>query len=196
MTKPRSDRPLLMNVPYIDEMPKIPADWKCRHRVRPGMLSYRDPMFDFVRREGEVAARMVIPGEDPDLSRALPDCRTVVEVGAQWGWWTYRAAIQLPEARIISIDPWEDSKRAQKEWLGGTSNLFEWCHNVKPWLGDRVFAFRGTSKDVASYFTSKIDFLFIDGDHNEAAEQMLDSKWAKKDTPPRARRVAAAYREG
>lgn len=34
------------------------------------------------------------------------------------------------------------------------------------------------------------------GDYDAAADEMLDSKWAKKDSPNRAKRMAAAFREG
>lgn len=34
------------------------------------------------------------------------------------------------------------------------------------------------------------------GNYDAAADEMLDSKWAKRDSPNRAKRMAAAFREG
>lgn len=123
-----------------------PRSWHNRHPIPRVMSEGRDPMFDF-----------------------LPDAKLVVEIGAQWGWWTHRAAKQLPNATIYSVDPWSDDPISVRHYRGGVTNLYDWCLNVAPWLGKNVFALRGKSEEVAMDFFEPIDLLFLDGDHTREA---------------------------
>lgn len=124
---------------------EVPERFKRKFQIPGRMADLRDPMFDLA--------------PDP--------CRVAVEIGSQWGWWTHRAVKQLPGCKVFCIDPWSDDLSDVRYYKGGSKNMIEWALNVEPWLGDRVFAIRGKSIDIADMFDLDVDFLFIDGDHLE-----------------------------
>lgn len=128
-----------------------PEGHRPRYPIPRLLADKRDPMFD-------------LPG--------VSGSKVVVEIGSQWGWWAHRAAVQLPGATVYSVDMWSDEPVAVKHYRGGTENMWDWCYNVRQWIGDRVIGLCGTSKDCAQDFLSVsggkfIDLLFIDGDHTE-----------------------------
>lgn len=151
----------------IRAMPIQRASYKSRRTIPKRMRDMRDPMFDMLEC-------------DPKQ-----ETFTVVEVGTQWGWWAYRAAKQLPENVVIhSVDPWSEDEESSNHWGNGRTNLQDWAKNVEPWLGKRVFGWRGTSKEIAPEFKNEsIDFIFIDGDHRAEALLLDLQLWFPKVKP-------------
>lgn len=114
--------------------------------IPPRLRGYRDPLF------------YLLPGS----------VSIAVEVGTFQGWFAWRMAKYLPQtATIFCVDPFLDSD----EYGDGSYNLRCWEKNLKQEYGKRVFLLRNDSCSAALEWNpgSKIDFLFIDGDHREDA---------------------------
>lgn len=141
-------------------LPEIPAGFLRRAEIPADLMEFRDPMFDLIQ----------------------GPCRTVVEIGSQWGWWAARAARQLPEATIWCVDPWCEPPPKKKIKVTGLDNFCEWTLNTEPYRW-RINAVRDYSWNVAQKFKEPIDLLFIDGDHRVFAVLRDLEMWVPKVRP-------------
>lgn len=121
--------------------------------------------------------------EDP-IFRLMPgSVRTAVEIGTLQGWFAWRCMKYLPEtASLYCVDPFVNDPAAGYD---GEYNFQCWKRNLRPWFGKRCFIKRGPSEDVARDWGSAapIDFLFIDGDHRQAAVMADLQSWVPKVRP-------------
>jgi hypothetical protein len=119
------------------------------------------------------------------LPGVLPDpCRVAVELGSQGGRWAKRFLRYVPDAKLFCVDPWDVSREDDLPLNVGTDpyTIVEWNRNVKPWLSERVWGFRGKSWDVVKKWplaegSDEIDLLFIDGDHRTKAVYRDLTSW-------------------
>jgi len=138
---------------------KPPPRYIRRFAVPRKLRASRDPMFEWM---------------------AEGNCKKVVEVGTQWGWWAYRALTQLPEIQLWCVDPWQTDRESVRHWHGAF-NRYEWQDNLSSWLGGRAFGLHGTSKDVVGYFRDEeLDCVFIDGDHSTKGVVIDLKLWVPK----------------
>jgi hypothetical protein len=117
---------------------------------------------------------------DPMFYLAPHPCRVVVELGSEFGFWTYRAARNFPDAQIWCIDPWGNPP--PKKGGTGDRNFIEWEINTHEFR-NRVFPLRMLSQDASAFFNLPIDFLFIDGDHSVAGVERDLRLWTPKVRP-------------
>jgi hypothetical protein len=104
----------------------------------------------------------------------------IVEIGSQQGWFAYRCMKQLPSnVKMFCVDTWVDNVVTGL----GDYNFQCWMANLAPWFGRRVFPIRGKSSVVARYFNLGIDFLFIDGSHEEEDVYADLTGWVPKVKP-------------
>jgi len=107
------------------------------------------------------------------IANKLPQKATVVEIGSWQGKSTYCIAKGLKSGNIYAIDPFNadagldiDSADTYVKQKGDKSLLGIFCDNMRKYnVEKKVIVKEGYSNDFFSHFT-KIDFLFIDGDHS------------------------------
>jgi predicted O-methyltransferase YrrM len=97
----------------------------------------------------------------------------VAEVGVGWGGYSKFLLNNCPGIILYSIDPWTGA-----EFRPGSK---EHVYDLLKVFGDRSKILDLTSKDAATQFKDNtFDFIYIDGDHCEAAVKLdLESWWPK-----------------
>jgi MMP 1-O-methyltransferase len=108
------------------------------------------------------------------LARSVPPDGCIVEIGSWKGKSTYCLARGLRRGKIFAIDPFDasgdaDSAKLYEERRGETPLLDQFEHNMKKCgVSGKVHPLPGVSSDFPDRF-SRIDVLFIDGDHSKEA---------------------------
>ena len=117
-------------------------------------------------------------------ARALPPGATVVEIGCYGGLSTSYLAAGIRDnagARIYAIDPFDSDLEQQavltdhrvaledKPTVDGVRQRLQ-----RAGFGERVTLIEGFSQEVARGWEREIDFLWIDGNHEQALQDYLD----------------------
>ncbi len=113
------------------------------------------------------------------LSESLPNGATVVEIGSYIGASSLVIAKGLKADSVIyCVDTWQNDAMTE----GSIDTFSTFSQNTRS-VAKRIKPIRAMSADAAKDFTSKIHFLFVDGDHSyEGAKTDWDS-WQKKLLP-------------
>lgn len=97
------------------------------------------------------------------LGKKRPQGAVFVEIGSYLGASScfLAAAAHEREGVLHCVDTWnnEGMTEGQRDTWG------EFCQNTLP-FSDKIMTHRGKSIEIAKMFKSKIDLLFVDGDHN------------------------------
>ncbi|MGY0219522.1 class I SAM-dependent methyltransferase [Endozoicomonadaceae bacterium StTr2] len=124
-------------------------------------------------------------------SRQLPPLATIVEIGCYGGLSTSYLAAGCKgkqDCRIYSIDPFSSDLERQAELTDNCVSLTDKPTRelvserlTKNGFGDIVELIEGYSQDVAAQWSKPIDFLWIDGNHEQALQDFNDFRpWLKK----------------
>lgn len=112
----------------------------------------------------------------------------VVEVGS----WAGRTACAMADAGAVvyCVDTWQgtaaadDNTAYMADRVGGPDEVFRaFCRNAGDRLMRTVFPCRGPSALWASVWPARVDLVFIDADHSEAAVRADVLAWAPRVRP-------------
>ena len=119
------------------------------------------------------------PPELTWLAQEASACRSIIEVGCYKGRTTRVLGDHVqPSGLVYSVDPWggytnDDGSQAAWATPNGVtweSVYEEWTRNVADLLHlGTVQCVRATSMSALNMLPSLVDFVFLDGDHREAA---------------------------
>jgi predicted O-methyltransferase YrrM len=108
------------------------------------------------------------------LAIQLSNEATIVEVGSWFGGSAQflATAARLLEGTLFCVDTWMGDAMSRQPY----DSYHEFLVNVRR-FGSIVKPLRGTSEEMAKQFNSKIDFLFIDGDHSYGGCRLDIEAW-------------------
>jgi predicted O-methyltransferase YrrM len=116
-------------------------------------------------------------------ARMLPENATIVEVGSYAGLSTSYLAKGCKDnnSKVIAMDPYDSDLEKQAErtdhevLLEDKPSRQSVLNKLKAHgLGDRVELIEGYSQEVVKTWDSPIDFLWIDGNHDQAYQDYID----------------------
>lgn len=112
-----------------------------------------------------------------DLVKNESNVKIVVEVGSYLGasCLFMASALGRRNGRIYCVDTWKNDAMSEGSW--DTFNFF--LNNTKK-FSSKITPLRGDSSKIALDFDSKIDLLFLDGDHSYAGVKSDFDAWFPK----------------
>ncbi len=176
----QSDASAFFDRAYSTASPKIWYGFSrpIHHNIQGLLFGHRFSKSDYggMMRHTEAAMLSRWAGE-------VPEGGTIVEIGCYGGLSTSYLLMgsRRNRARIFSIDPFDSDLRKQADLTDNCVPL-----EAKPSLatvrerlartgeGDRVELIEGYSQEVVRDWTRKIDFLWIDGNHDQAYQDFVD----------------------
>jgi len=106
-----------------------------------------------------------------------------VEIGVLGASGTVAMLNRMPNLKIYGIDPWKhfpgrgfEAERNQ-EWH---NEMYEHSKNRVKEFGNRCILLRMTSDEALEHIKEKVDFVWIDGDHNEDQVRKDIVNWKTK----------------